>query len=134
MIYRVLADLVVLAHFLFLAFVVLGGLLVLRRPRWAWIHIPAALWGTVIEWAGWMCPLTPLENHLRVLGGEAPYGGGFIARYLLPIVYPGALTRELQIVLGLGVLVLNLGLYAAGLHRHRARARHTTATTRQTPP
>ena len=133
MIYRLLADLVVLTHFLFLAFVVLGGLLVLRRPRWAWIHIPAALWGTAIEWAGWMCPLTPLENHLRVLGGEAPYGGGFIARYLLPIVYPGALTRELQIGLGIGVLVLNLGVYAVLFHRYRARVRESAAP-RQTPP
>lgn len=119
MIYRILADLVLLVHFAFLVFVVLGGLLVLRQPRLAWLHIPAALWGAAIEFAGWICPLTPLENHFRVLAGEAPYAGSFIERYLLPLVYPTQLTRELQIFLAVGVLAINGGLYWFLLARGR---------------
>jgi uncharacterized protein DUF2784 len=123
MLYGVLADLIVLLHFGFLAFVVLGGMLVLRRPWVAWVHVPAALWGAVIEFAGWICPLTPLENHLRGLAGEAAYSGSFIERYLLPLVYPTRLTRELQIVLGVAVLAINAGLYGALVARRRAAAR-----------
>lgn len=90
----------------------LGGLLVLWRPIVAWLHLPAVFWGAAIEFRGWICPLTPLENRLRNLGGEAGYQTSFIERYVLPIVYPAELTRELQIALGIGVLVLNGGLYA----------------------
>ncbi len=111
MIDRVLADAVFFLHCTFIVFVVLGGLLVLRWPRVAWVHVPVAAWGAVIEFTGWVCPLTPLENRLRVLGGQEPYTGGFIAHYLGPIVYPEGLTRGAQAEIGVGVLALNAVLY-----------------------
>lgn len=111
MIYRALADLVVLVHFGFVLFVVLGGLLVLRWPRLAWVHVPAAIWGVSIEFFGWICPLTPLENHWRALGGQAGYSGGFIQHYIVSILYPNELTRGVQIVLGSLVLALNGFVY-----------------------
>jgi Protein of Unknown function (DUF2784) len=117
--YRRLADLVVLVHALFVVFVVLGGLLVLRWPRVAWLHLPAAAWGVLIEFAGWICPLTPLENALRTRGGGAAYTGGFIEHYLLPVLYPAGLTKTLQWVLGSFALVLNAALYALVIARHR---------------
>lgn len=115
--YRVLADGVLLLHLLFILFVIGGGLLVLRRPSLAWVHLPVALWGALIEFAGWICPLTPLENTLRRMAGDAGYGGGFIEHYLLPIVYPGALTREIQIGLGLAVVAINVIVYALAWRR-----------------
>jgi len=118
--YRALADIVVVVHVAFVAFVVLGGLLVLRHPRLAWLHAPAAVWGAMIEFAGWVCPLTPLENALRMRGGEAGYSGGFIEHYLLPILYPVGLTRGIQLVLGSLVLALNLAVYGLLLTRRRA--------------
>lgn len=117
--YRWAADFLVLVHFGFVLFVALGALLTLRWPRLAFIHIPAALWGAVIEFKGWICPLTPLETWLRRQGGEAGYGGGFIENYLLPLLYPGVLTRQVQIGLGIAVVVLNLGIYAIVVRRHR---------------
>jgi hypothetical protein len=105
------ADLVVVVHFAFVVFVVLGGLLVLRWPKVAYLHIPAAVWGAAIEFAGWICPLTPLEHWLRGRGGGATYSGGFIEHYILPLLYPSALTRTIQILLGLLVLVVNLLVY-----------------------
>lgn len=119
MLARTLADLVLLLHFLFLLFVLAGGLLVLRRRRLAWIHVPVFLYGAAVEFGGWICPLTPLENRLRRMGGEEGYEGGFIEHYLLPLVYPAGLTREIQILLGTGVLALNLGLYGWMLLRKR---------------
>lgn len=118
--YRLLADLVVVAHLLFVLFVVAGGLLVLRWPRLAWLHVPAAIWGALIEFAGWICPLTPLENRLRRLGGEVGYEGGFVEEYLLAILYPSGLTRTHQLVLGALVLVLNLVIYGYVLWRRRS--------------
>lgn len=115
--YDVLADVVVGLHFLFVLFVVLGGLLVLRWPRLAYVHIPAAVWGAAIEFAGWICPLTPLEQWLRRQAGEAAYSGGFIEHYILPVLYPSALTRDIQLVLGFGVLAVNLAIYAYVLRR-----------------
>ena len=117
MAYRILADLVLVAHLLFIAFVVLGGFLTIKWPRVAWAHVPAALWGAAIEFAGWICPLTPLENGLRRLGGEAGYAGGFIERYLIPLVYPSELTREMQIALGCLVILLNVVAYGIVLRR-----------------
>jgi hypothetical protein len=117
--YRVLAEGVLLLHLLFILFVVLGGLWVLRRPRLAWVHLPAALWGAGIEFFGWVCPLTPLENALRRVAGEAGYRGGFIEHYLLPVIYPGALTREIQIGLGLAVVAINAVMYGLLLRRRR---------------
>ncbi|WP_444633309.1 DUF2784 domain-containing protein [Cupriavidus oxalaticus] len=116
-----LADLVVIVHGLFIVFVVAGGLLVLRWPRLAWVHLPAAVWGVLIEWSGWICPLTPLENALRRAAGEAGYSGGFVERYLLPLIYPAGLTPAVQLWLGLVVLVVNVAVYAVWWRRWRHR-------------
>lgn len=107
----VLADLVVLLHLAFILFVMLGGLLVLRRRRLMWLHLPVAAWGAAIEFVGWICPLTPLENRLRAAAGEAGYSGGFIEHYLIPLIYPAGLTRELQWLLGALVLLVNAAVY-----------------------
>lgn len=114
-----LADLVVALHFLFVVFVVLGGLLVLRWPGVAYLHIPTAVYGAAIEFFGWVCPLTPLENSLRREAGQAGYSGGFIEHYILPVLYPSALTREIQLLLGLLVIALNVGIYAYVVRRRR---------------
>lgn len=111
MVYRLAADALVLLHGLWLAFTVLGALLVVRWPRVMWVHVPIVAWGAVVEFTGWVCPLTPWENSLRRLGGQEGYAGGFIERYVTAILYPEGLTREIQIGLGVGVLVLNAGLY-----------------------
>ncbi len=118
--YRALADLVVGLHFLFVLFVVLGGLLLLRWPRMVWLHLPAAVWGTLIELAGWVCPLTPLEKSLRARAGGAGYPGGFIEHYILPVLYPPGLTRGVQLVLAAVVLLLNVGIYWFVLRRRAA--------------
>jgi len=120
--YRIAADLVVLLHALFVLFVVLGGLLVLRRPRLAWLHLPCAAWGVWIEWSGGICPLTPLENGLRGLGGERGYAGGFVEHYVVPALYPEALTREMQLGFGAGILLLNLAVYGVLLWRRGRRS------------
>lgn len=114
-----LADLIVLLHALFILFVVGGGFLVLRWPRLAWLHLPAALWGGVVELTGWFCPLTDLELYWRERGGAIGYGGSFIEHYLEPLIYPPGLTVQLQIFLGLGVLLLNGAIY---LHLWRRRS------------
>ena len=118
--YRILADVVVGIHALFVAFVMLGGLLALRRPWVAALHLPAAVWGALIELRGWICPLTPLEKSLRATAGEAGYQGGFIEHYLLPVLYPAGLTRNVQLVLGATVIVVNVAIYAGVLRRARA--------------
>ena len=110
-VYPVLADLVVLVHLGFVVFVVLGGLLVMKRFGLIWIHLPAVFWGVAIELSGWICPLTPLENWLRHKGGEENYQFDFVAHYLLPMLYPQGLTRRSQIVLGALVLVVNGAIY-----------------------
>jgi hypothetical protein len=109
--------LVALTHFGFVLFVVVGGLLVLRWRRVAWLHLPCALWGAGIEFSGSICPLTPLENWLRLQAGSGGYEGGFVEHYLLPVLYPGGLTRGLQIALGLGVLAVNLVVYGRVISR-----------------
>jgi len=109
--YSFLADAVIVFHFLFIVFAVGGGLLVIRWPKAAWVHLPAALWGAAVELSGWICPLTPLENHLRLLGGGAAYRGDFIERYLLPLVYPPGLTASMQYLLGGLVIAVNLIVY-----------------------
>lgn len=117
------ADLVVLLHVAFVVFVVAGGLLVLRWRAIAWLHVPAAVWGAFVELTGRVCPLTPLENDLRRRAGEAAYGGDFVARYLVPVLYPEGLTRETQLALGVAVIVLNVGIYALAIRRgSRAQA------------
>ena len=100
----------------------LGGLLVLRWPAIMALHIPAAVWGVMIEFTGWLCPLTPLENWLRVRGGELGYSGGFIDHYIQPVLYPSGLTRGIQVVLGTLALLLNLTAYSIVLSRSRRRA------------
>jgi hypothetical protein len=122
MVYRILADLVVGVHALFVAFVMVGGLLAFR---WLWVaalHLPAAVWGALIEFRGWICPLTPLEKSLRAAAGEAGYQGGFIEHYLLPALYPAGLTRGVQLVLGSAVIAVNLVIYAFVLRRALRRA------------
>ena len=116
-----MADLIVALHFLFVAFVVLGGLLALRWPRVAWLHVPAVIWGALVEFTGWICPLTPLENRLRRAGGESGYQGDFIAHYILPVLYPSGLTRRDQLVLGGVALGINILIYTFVAVRHRRR-------------
>lgn len=111
MFYRVCADLIVISHLAFILFVLLGGLLALKRRWIALVHAPTAVWGALIEFQGWLCPLTALENRLRRAGGEAGYPGGFIEHYVMPIVYPPGLTREVQVFLGLAVLAVNACVY-----------------------
>ena len=109
--YLWLADLTLCLHTGFVLFVIFGGPLVLRWRWIAWLHLPAAAWGAFVEFTGWICPLTPLENWLRAQGGETSYRSDFIAQYLLPMLYPGDLTRDLQLLLGTGVVVLNAAVY-----------------------
>jgi hypothetical protein len=124
---RLLADLVLILHAGFVAFVMLGALLVLRWPRIAWAHVPVALWGAGIEFLGGICPLTPLENHWRRLAGELGYPGGFIEHYFLAVLYPDGLTRRVQLLLGALVLAVNVAIYAWVLWRlHADRARTTS--------
>jgi len=118
MLYGFLAGVVVLLHLAFVLFVVLGGLLALRWKRIVWVHLPAFIWGALIEFTGWICPLTPLEKAWRDKAGLAGYEGGFIERYIVPVVYPDGLTRSMQIGLGVFVLVLNLVVYALLIRRH----------------
>lgn len=123
MVYRWLADAVVMAHLAFVLFVVLGGLLTLRWRWFAWVHLPAAVWGTLIEVCHWGCPLTHLEQWLRLQGAEAGYVGGFIDHYIVPVLYPAGLTRAWQYVLGGFVVGWNLFVYATVFIGARARRR-----------
>lgn len=107
MLYRLVADLLVALHFGFIAFVVIGGFLAWRWRRLAWLHLPAAAWGALIEFMGWICPLTPLENRFRRLAGDAGYAGGFIEHYVIPVIYPAGLTTHVQVALGILVLAIN---------------------------
>jgi len=109
--HRLLADLVLILHLAFVVFVLCGGLLVLKWRWIAWLHLPAAFWGAVVEFTGWICPLTPIENWLRAQGGEATYSSDFIAQYLLLLLYPEDLTRGIQLLLGTMVVVLNAAVY-----------------------
>lgn len=118
------ADIVVLLHLAFILFVAAGGLLVLRWPRLAWTHVPAVVWGAMVELAGWVCPLTPLENKLRAAAGDAAYTGGFIDRYIMPIVYPAGLTRSMQLGLGAAVIAVNLFVYSSLVFRRKSRGSH----------
>jgi hypothetical protein len=109
--YWLLANALVLLHLAFILFVVGGGLLVAWKRKIAWVHLPAAVWGALIEFMGWICPLTPLENHFRRLSGASGYEGGFIEHYLLPLIYPETLTAATQYVLGGSVLAINFLIY-----------------------
>jgi hypothetical protein len=111
LVHRILADLVAVFHLAFIIFVVLGALLLLRWPKMMWVHLPAAIWGVAIEFAGWFCPLTKLENWLLRRAGEEGYIGGFMAHYIFAVIYPSGLTRGIEVALGVVVLALNVGLY-----------------------
>lgn len=117
MAYRLLTDLIVALHLTFVLFTALGGLLALRWRWFPWVHLPAAAWGGFVEVTGRICPLTPLENWLRVRGGGSAYEGDFIERYLVPIVYPPSLTREIQLTLGAFLVLINGAIYAKVWHR-----------------
>ncbi|OQX18784.1 MAG: hypothetical protein BWK76_06510 [Desulfobulbaceae bacterium A2] len=114
------ANLVLVLHLAFIAFVVGGGLLVWRRPRLAWLHLPAVAWGALVELTGWFCPLTTLEDRLR--GNALGQDAGLIDRLLTSLIYPAGLTREIQWGLGLAVLALNLLVYGLVWRRHRRRS------------
>ena len=111
MIYHIAADLVVLIHFAFIIFVVVGGFLVVKWQKILFFHIPAVVWGVLIEFTGGICPLTPLENRFRLIGGEAGFSGGFIDKYIVSLIYPDELTRTIQIVLGCIVIIINVCIY-----------------------
>lgn len=119
MLYRLLADVVVILHLAFVVFVLSGGLLVLWKPRIVWLHLPAMAWGAAVEFTGWLCPLTPLEQWLRLQGGESSYRSDFIEQYVLPVLYPAELTRDLQLALGILVVILNVAIYGWLLWRRR---------------
>ncbi len=123
MFYSLAADAVLVLHLLFILFAVAGGMLLFR---WRWLvlfHLPAVVWAVLIEWRGWICPLTPLENYLRHKARQEPYEGGFIEQYLLPVIYPAELTPDIQFILGLFVLVLNILVYVSVLLRVIVRRR-----------
>ena len=119
--YWIIANLIVVVHLAFVLFVVLGGWLALKRPGWAFVHLPAAFWGAMIEFRGGFCPLTPLENWFRRAAGESGYDVGFLEHYLLPLLYPVELDRRLQLTLGTLVIVVNLVLYGWLLVRRMRR-------------
>ena len=118
--YNVFADAIVLAHFIFIAFVICRGLLVIRRPRLAFAHLPAAIWGAAVEFFAWTCPLTPLENHFRNLAGSSSYNGDFIARYLLLVIYPENLTTATQYIFGGLVIFINVIFYTIAICKQRS--------------
>ena len=120
--YQLSADLVLILHLAFVLFVLLGGFLLLRWPKLVWLHLAAVTWGALIEFIGFVCPLTPLEVNLRRLGGQAGYEGDFVQHYITASLYPSGLTRKMQIGLGISVLVLNMLIYGYWIaHRRLAR-------------
>lgn len=121
----ILADIMVVLHLLFIAFVMAGGFLLPRWPKLIGLHFPAAVWGAWIEFTGGICPLTPLENRLRALGGAAAYSGGFVERYLLPILYPENRVLSIQMLLGAVVVAVNLVAYALAFRAWRRRTRRS---------
>lgn len=117
--YHLLADAVIIIHFLFILFVVGGGLLVIIWPRVAFLHLPASIWGAAVEMFGWVCPLTPMENRFRCLAGENSYSGDFVLQYLMPAIYPEYLTPSIQKILGAGVIAVNIVFYWMAIRKHR---------------
>ena len=131
--YSLLADLIVALHLLFVFFVALGGLLALRWPVVAWLHVPAAAWGAFVELTGRICPLTPLENQLRALAGRAAYEGDFVGRYLLPVLYPAGLTLQAQAWLGAAVIAANAAIYTLVWRRVTGRSSRSRTPDRAAP-
>lgn len=120
---RLLADLLVFVHLLFIVFAIFGGAFALRWPKAAWVHLPVLTWAVWIEVTGGICPLTPLENRLRAAGGEAGYVGSFVDHYLMPIIYPADLTRDWQWALAAALVAINAVIYDAVLRRASQRRR-----------
>jgi hypothetical protein len=120
MIWSFLADTLVILHFGFTSFVVFGGFLTWRWPRLAVVHLPALAWGCWVEVSHTVCPLTPLENHFRHLGGEAGYSGGFLAHYLLRVLYPVELTGHIQWTLATALIAVNVIAYWGLVGRWRS--------------
>ena len=118
----ILADFIVVLHLFFILFVLFGGLLLFWSSRILWFHVPAVLWAAMIEFSGWICPLTPLENFLREQGGSGTYSTGFIEHYILPLLYPDFLTRKLQIFFGLAVIAINLTVYGLFFYRRKRKS------------
>ena len=116
---KIIADFLVIIHLTFICFVVFGGILVMHRKWIAIIHLPAVAWGTLIEFQGWICPLTPMEQHFRHLAGQSGYSGGFIDHYLIPIIYPSGLTRPIQMAIGFFVIAINLTIYGRWVYQLR---------------
>jgi hypothetical protein len=121
------ADIIVLVHLGFILFVALGGILVVKWRKVAFLHLPCALWGVLIAFGGWICPLTPLEMHFRQLAGQTGYDGGFIDHYVMPLVYPAGLTRGMQIAFGVTILTVNLLVYALVLVKRAKRKKNRAA-------
>lgn len=121
--YSLMADAVLVFHLAFIIFVLFGALLVLQRWVWIWLHLPAVAWGMAVEFLHLYCPLTPLENSLRIKAGIAGYKGDFVGHYLIPLIYPASLTPQLQIGIGALVLIVNLLAYALVITRWRGRRR-----------
>ncbi|MEN6624082.1 MAG: DUF2784 domain-containing protein [Smithella sp.] len=117
--YLFFADIIFIIHFMFIVFVVVGGIFVLRRPWLAIIHLPCTIWGAAIEIGGWICPLTPLENYLRRLGGGTVYSGGFVNHYLVPLIYPENLGVTTQYILAAFVIIINLVFYILLIMRRK---------------
>lgn len=115
--YLFLANALVIFHFCFVLFVLSGGLLVIWRKRFVFLHVPAALWGVIVETTGWLCPLTPLENRWRTAGGGLPYEGGFVEHYIMPVLYPHNITRDFQITLAILIVIINLMVYTIAFTR-----------------
>jgi hypothetical protein len=132
--YLVAADCVLLVHLLFIGFVVGGSFLTWRWPRLIWIQLPAMVYGALVEFAGFACPLTALQKYLLREGGQAGYRGGFIAHYLIQVIYPPGLTRPIQIGLGIFVILIAGIGYAGYLRRARRRARTTSSPAAQIQP
>jgi hypothetical protein len=128
MIYRIAADFVLMTHFAFIVLVVAGGLVVCRYAWFAWIHIPAASWGAFVELTGRICPLTTLENILRIRAGQEGYVDSFVEHYIVPVIYPAGLTRHVQFLLAGLVIAANVIIYATILLRKRAARKHETGT------
>ena len=123
MICRFMADATLVVHLLFIVFAVVGAFTALRWRFLIWVHLPCALWAVAIEWGGWICPLTPLEVFFRRCASQAGYAGGFVQHYLLPVIYPHYLTRDIQIGLGIVVLMINLLAYGLVVRRTRRKGR-----------
>ena len=121
--YRLAADSMMVAHLLYIAFVIVGGLLAFRARWILWLHVPAVAWAIYVQYIGRVCPLTTWENQLRGLAGGAGYEGGFIDHYLIPIIYPPGITSGVHLVLGTLVIVFNAGVYSRLItHARRSRA------------